>query len=196
MALTLPRRSSPEDRVSVWQSKDPIGERGGVNLYGLVGNDGVSRSDYLGLILIPPIWDIPVPPGIFEALFEKHINLPGQVLVTFRVWGKCVRPDDSPEGLLPYLFDSLCDCEDRQVTAPGVGFASHLVWLEEFFDPFELKNVRGIMYDYPLELATNSARENALATADLLCYPCDFEFEKEQLHSVRVYVLGILVSKQ
>ena len=32
-----------------WPSRDPIGERGGVNLYGLVGNDGVNYVDYLGL---------------------------------------------------------------------------------------------------------------------------------------------------
>ena len=30
-------------------SKDPIGERGGKNLYGFVGNDGVSKWDMLGL---------------------------------------------------------------------------------------------------------------------------------------------------
>lgn len=27
--------------VGLWPSRDPIGERGGVNLYGFVGNDGV-----------------------------------------------------------------------------------------------------------------------------------------------------------
>ena len=32
-----------------WPSRDPIGERGGVNLYGFIGNDGVNRWDYLGL---------------------------------------------------------------------------------------------------------------------------------------------------
>ena len=31
-----------------WLSRDPIGEAGGVNLYGFVGNDGVNRWDYLG----------------------------------------------------------------------------------------------------------------------------------------------------
>ncbi|MEZ5387543.1 MAG: RHS repeat-associated core domain-containing protein [Prosthecobacter sp.] len=31
-----------------WLSKDPIGERGGVNLYGFVGNDPVNFVDYLG----------------------------------------------------------------------------------------------------------------------------------------------------
>jgi RHS repeat-associated protein len=32
-----------------WLSRDPIGEKGGINLYGMVGNDAVNRSDYLGL---------------------------------------------------------------------------------------------------------------------------------------------------
>jgi RHS repeat-associated protein len=31
-----------------WPSRDPIGEQGGVNLYGMVGNDAVGRFD---------IWD-------------------------------------------------------------------------------------------------------------------------------------------
>jgi uncharacterized protein RhaS with RHS repeats len=32
-----------------WLNRDPIGEKGGVNLYGMVGNDGVGRWDRLGL---------------------------------------------------------------------------------------------------------------------------------------------------
>lgn len=32
-----------------WPSRDPIGESGGVNLYGFVGNDGLNRLDFLGL---------------------------------------------------------------------------------------------------------------------------------------------------
>ncbi len=31
-----------------WPSRDPIGEEGGLNLYGMVGNDAVNRVDYLG----------------------------------------------------------------------------------------------------------------------------------------------------
>ena len=34
-----------------WPLRDPIGERGGLNLYGMVGNDAVSQVDYLGLAL-------------------------------------------------------------------------------------------------------------------------------------------------
>jgi RHS repeat-associated protein len=32
-----------------WPSRDPIGEEGGINLYGFVGNDGVNLWDLLGL---------------------------------------------------------------------------------------------------------------------------------------------------
>ena len=32
-----------------WPSRDPIGERGGINLYGFVGNDGLNWIDVLGL---------------------------------------------------------------------------------------------------------------------------------------------------
>lgn len=32
-----------------WPSRDPIGESGGVNLYGFVRNDGLNKSDSLGL---------------------------------------------------------------------------------------------------------------------------------------------------
>ncbi len=37
-----------------WPSRDPIGELGGVNLYGFVGNNGVNAVDYLGLQIFPP----------------------------------------------------------------------------------------------------------------------------------------------
>lgn len=32
-----------------WLSRDPIGEEGGLNLYGFVGNDGVNKWDMLGM---------------------------------------------------------------------------------------------------------------------------------------------------
>ena len=31
-----------------WVNRDPLGEDGGVNLYGFVGNDGIGKIDYLG----------------------------------------------------------------------------------------------------------------------------------------------------
>jgi RHS repeat-associated protein len=37
-----------------WPSRDPIGEKGGINLFGFVGNDSISRMDKLGLTNICP----------------------------------------------------------------------------------------------------------------------------------------------
>jgi len=39
-----------------WPSRDPIEERGGVNLYGFVGNNGVNKWDRLGLMEVPIGW--------------------------------------------------------------------------------------------------------------------------------------------
>lgn len=38
-----------DPNVGRWLSRDPIAERGGVNLYGFVGNDGINGIDILGL---------------------------------------------------------------------------------------------------------------------------------------------------
>ena len=35
--------------IPYWPSRDPIGEDGGINLYGFVGNAGLNRVDILGL---------------------------------------------------------------------------------------------------------------------------------------------------
>ncbi len=35
--------------IPCWPSRDPIGEKGGMNLYGFLGNDGEDRADKLGL---------------------------------------------------------------------------------------------------------------------------------------------------
>ena len=46
-----------------WLSRDPIGEQGGVNLYGMVGNGPVNRMDVLGRIGWGPIpgFGLPIP---------------------------------------------------------------------------------------------------------------------------------------
>tara|TARA_B100001971_G_C18156859_1_gene519056 strand:- start:468 stop:1202 length:735 start_codon:yes stop_codon:yes gene_type:complete len=43
-----------------WPNRDPIGERGGINLYGMVGNDPISQIDLNGLWILKLIgsgWD-------------------------------------------------------------------------------------------------------------------------------------------
>ena len=47
-----------------WPSRDPIGERGGINLYGFVRNEGVNNVDVLGeSTIIPPGSNTPAPHG-------------------------------------------------------------------------------------------------------------------------------------
>jgi RHS repeat-associated protein len=55
-----------DSRLGRWLNRDVIGERGGVNLYGMVGNDPVNRVDYLGMFVqspsITPVAPRYVPP--------------------------------------------------------------------------------------------------------------------------------------
>jgi RHS repeat-associated protein len=44
-----------------WPNRDPIAERGGINLFGFVGNDGISRFDILGT-MTPYGWGPKLPP--------------------------------------------------------------------------------------------------------------------------------------
>ena len=64
-----------------WPSRDPIGERGGVNLYAMVGNDTVDRWDYLGLVdqkwVSPDVgktWDLGKCGTIKFTFFTAYIS--------------------------------------------------------------------------------------------------------------------------
>ena len=52
-----------------WPNRDPIEEAGGLNLYGMVGNDPVDSMDYLGLMRpgTPTRFDVTAIPGIMTA---------------------------------------------------------------------------------------------------------------------------------
>jgi len=60
-----------------WPSRDPIGERGGLNLYGIVGNDGVGMVDLLGLVF-PGQPGVPITQGGLAPVagpgWPQHIN--------------------------------------------------------------------------------------------------------------------------
>jgi len=60
-----------------WPNRDPIGEEGGLNLYGMVGNDAVDHIDHLGLALVGATEDPPQAtnrvqqPGNFQKLIDE-----------------------------------------------------------------------------------------------------------------------------
>ncbi|OAI42305.1 hypothetical protein AYO41_04505 [Verrucomicrobia bacterium SCGC AG-212-E04] len=61
-----------------WLNRDPLNESGSVNLYGIVGNDPVSRIDALGLELTPytqPIEEIPLNAYGTMGMAGNHIGL-------------------------------------------------------------------------------------------------------------------------
>jgi RHS repeat-associated protein len=64
-----------------WLSRDPIGERGEVNLYGFLGNDGLDKADYLGL------WKI------YDALKDKPTGTYG-LGITLGGFLKSLLPED------------------------------------------------------------------------------------------------------
>ncbi len=51
------RSQRPEDRIGSWPSRDPIQERGGINLYVLVRNNAIGRYDKYGLVDSPETLD-------------------------------------------------------------------------------------------------------------------------------------------
>jgi RHS repeat-associated protein len=59
--LTTYRDYSPA--LGRWLSRDPIGERGGLNLYGYVGNDPIRSTDPLGLKIFPTNYSGAIGPG-------------------------------------------------------------------------------------------------------------------------------------
>ena len=46
-----PTATKPASGIPYWPSRDPIGEEGGLNLYGFIGNDGVGGLDLLGRLI-------------------------------------------------------------------------------------------------------------------------------------------------
>ncbi|MEI6607232.1 MAG: hypothetical protein WCP35_18120 [Verrucomicrobiota bacterium] len=68
--------------IPYWPSRDPIEEKGGSNLYGFVGNDGVDRWDHLGNVA-PVVVAVAGAAAIMGACMLPHYAI-----------GKSKYPDD------------------------------------------------------------------------------------------------------
>jgi RHS repeat-associated protein len=59
-----------------WPSRDPIGERGSVNLYGFIGNEGVYQLDFLGLTTVDyNIYDL-TGGGVYDPESNQQVGEP------------------------------------------------------------------------------------------------------------------------
>jgi RHS repeat-associated protein len=57
-------------QLGVWPSRDPIGQRGGLNLYSITNNDIINKSDFLGLI---DMWN-PWPAGGHSGQTDRDVS--------------------------------------------------------------------------------------------------------------------------
>lgn len=64
-------------KVGKWMTRDPIGERGGINLYGFVGNNAVNWIDPLGLTETDPRFtDLNAEKTAYEKCVSKCLAMP------------------------------------------------------------------------------------------------------------------------
>jgi len=127
-----------------WASRDPIGERGGVNLYGFVGNSGIGKVDIHGLIV--DLNRLKESNGISDAIRdERLVPIPGmhgwtdvsncdkcRVRFTFQeaYIGSSTAPRaSSVDGIYIYLKGELLDegdeCQDVKIIQYGRFITSH-----------------------------------------------------------------------
>ena len=71
---TTPRDYETASGRPKWLSRDPIEEQGGLNLYGMVGNDGVNGSDKLGLEEAVVVLTDGVPESYRELYWGRSKN--------------------------------------------------------------------------------------------------------------------------
>ena len=112
---STPTKTAPG--LSDWLSRDPIGENGGINLYGFVGNDPLNQIDFLGL-------------DQFKVVCEKAADLDRRI--------KSLRSNTSDQfkrvfmGLQSCILNKLCKgacCNSEQSAA----------WLNGTIDTFMTK---------------------------------------------------------
>ena len=92
-----------------WINQDPIGEAGGINLYGFVGNDPVNRIDPLGLETLGDLSrGSRQSPGFLEqvenSFFDEGLPAVGELYLSMLPWWKGAKIVKSPKGLKESVF--------------------------------------------------------------------------------------------
>lgn len=82
--LYLTQYRAYDPRTGRWLSRDPIGEEGGINLYGYVGGSPLSRSDPSGLITITAGGSLRIP-GWLKHVIPSFIGSGGSAGVAIQI---------------------------------------------------------------------------------------------------------------
>jgi RHS repeat-associated protein len=97
-----------------WPSKDPIGEAGGINLYGMIENDAINHRDVLGLAAEVRIQRDTASPNHFTA---EGGDASGNIIKTFGVTKN-------------YVGSSLMPPSSNYQSLTGAGIASYAISAE------------------------------------------------------------------
>ena len=63
-----------DPRTGRWASRDPIGEEGGFNLYGFMGQDAINSWDILGMYIDPTGRELVGPPELPPSSMEDGLR--------------------------------------------------------------------------------------------------------------------------
>ena len=79
--------------TGTWLRKDPVEERGGLNLYGFVKNDCINKYDSDGRIIVTLVDDSKSPCGGYHVNWDftlaNEASASGYCCSTDRFWVKC-----------------------------------------------------------------------------------------------------------
>jgi RHS repeat-associated protein len=142
-----------------WLNRDPLGEAGGVNLYGFVGNDGAGRVDKLGMAtaifqLFPPDGGrqtgttADTPEGFYQAAEENALqDLAAEINTALDAFAVRLRsPDREGEGEPQSQMQKLLGT-DAQIGLCGYDFDSNND-ITLLVRAKKLNRVRQILYQY------------------------------------------------
>ena len=102
-----------------WITRDPAGEEGGVNLYGMCANDVMSHFDYLGRTFDWGTWYVTRPKSSsitfqqMDAAATKTISLFKEFDMTIKFFDVALDADRTPRGLFNWFSYDLVNAIDR-----------------------------------------------------------------------------------
>ena len=182
-----------------WPSRDPIGERGGYNIYGMIGNDLIGEIDFLGLVVFSLVADCAeklLLNSVYSGLNDKMSasallnELYGEVLIgggniKYSQGGCKGSFKTEPFGLPGYknssVVDVLIDCVvDKAIGAFKKGVSDRVK--RSFGDDFPSDEI----LDALIQQATNELEDGSAITANVEWYVwfrCDCKDGKKSIET-------------
>ncbi|MBK1882236.1 hypothetical protein JIN85_07410 [Luteolibacter pohnpeiensis] len=97
-----------------WPSRDPIGERGGINLYGFVGNDGINQFDFFGLAATIDDANAALANGLDCGCYKAHATFSQYETWTNGPDGG-IKADISISAVPTNKDGCACDCKETKL---------------------------------------------------------------------------------